>query len=213
MDIGADLKAVFPHDYVDYVRISQNANGTLRPLTENRSPFSAEAYLKDNNDELMFDGAGEVLYGTSEFDQQRLTRGNDNLDNYNDNCSRYNIGAQYGLDTSRANTNPLFRINRNAGVIDFDSNMRDESIVIEYVSDGMEGGIDANIVVNKFFEQYLYLGMTSRILQTKRLISAVEKKDALRLASSALRNAKLRASDLHPSRLLMMLRGQDKIMK
>lgn len=211
IDIGSDLKAVFPHDYVDYVRVSLNSNGVLRPLSENNGPFSALAYLKDNNDELTFDNNGEVLYGTSEFDTQRLTRGSDNLDG--DFCNQYSIGAQYGIDPSRAQSNPLFRIDHNAGVIDFDSNMRDESIVLEYISDGMEGGVDANIVVNKFFEDYLYLGMTSRILQGKRLIPAVEKKEAKKSAGAELRNAKIRASDLHPSRLLMTLRQQDKIIK
>lgn len=212
IDIGSDLKAVFPHDYVDYVRISMNDNGVLRPLSENRGPFSALAYLKDNNDELTFDNDGNVLFGTSEFDTQRLTRGSDNLGD-TELCNFFSVGAQYWIDPSRAQTNPLFRINHNAGVIDFDSNMRDESIVLEYISDGMEGGVDADIVVNKFFEDYLYLEMSSRILKGKRLISAVEKKEAKRAASAELRNAKIRASDLHPSRLLMTLRQQDKIFK
>jgi len=211
--IGSNLKAVMPHDYVDYVRISQNANGVLRPLSENRSPFSANAYLNDNAGGLMFDSNGEVLYGTSEFDMQRLTRNTDNLGEHNDFCSYYSVGAQYGIDPNRANTNPLFRINHEAGVIDFDSNMRDESIVLEYISDGMENGNDESIVVSKFFEDYMYLGLTARILRGKRGISAVEKKEAKRDASAELRNAKLRSSDLHPSRLLMTLRQQDKIIK
>lgn len=211
--IGSDLKLVMPHDYVDYIRISLERNGVLYPLTENQKPFSAEAYLKDNQGELLFDGNGEVLYGTSELDIERLADTETISGTGNNICTSYAVGARFGLDTSKANGNPLFVVNQNAGVIDFDSRMRDELVVLEYISDGMKNGVDANIAVNKFFEDYMYLALSARILKSKRGISAVAKKEAKREASAELRNAKIRASDMHPSRLLMTLRGQDKWIK
>jgi len=212
--VGSDLKLIMPHDYVDYVRISLEQNGVLRPLTENTVPMSANSYLRDNNNELLFDNAGEVLYGSSELDATRLSaspRGVDS-DMY-DNCNRYSIGANYGLETSLANGNPSFRVNRKAGVVDFDSSMRDKLVVLEYISDGMEGGVDVDIVINKFFEKYMYAYLTAEILRAKRGISAVDKRSAAKKAEAESRNARIMVSDIDPARLLMTLRGQDKRIK
>lgn len=208
--IGSDLKLVFPHDYVNWIRISKEENGTLFTLHENQSSFSAESYLKDNNNELLFDGNGEVLYGTSILDQERLSAVEDTSVS---TCNSYRIGGKFGMDPTKAQGNPLFRINRRAGVIDFDSNMRDKLVVIEYISDGMEGGVDADIVVNKFFEKYLYAYMNYEILNNKRNIPAVTVQKAMRKKTAEYNNAKIRISDLHPSKLLMTLRGQDKWIK
>ena len=68
----------------------------------------------------------------------------------------YGIGAFYGLNTETANDNPTFKIDKHAGVINFDSSMSGESCILEYVSDGMEGGDDTLVQVNKMFEEYIY---------------------------------------------------------
>jgi len=210
--IGSDLKLIMPPDYVDYVRISIERSGVLYPLVQSNKTMSAEAYLLDNNGDLQFDGDGTVLYGTSDLDTARLA-GTETVDPAVEGCCVYSIGEQYGLNTSEANSNPSYSIDRDNGVINFDSTMRDELVVLEYISDGMKGGIDTNIVVNKFFEQYLYLETTARILNTKRDIAAVTKKQAKKDAYAELRNARISISDIDPSRLFMTLRGQDKIMK
>jgi len=212
--VGSDLKLIMPAGYVDYVRISLESNGVLFPLSENTKPMSASSYLRDNNNELLFDNTGEVIYGSSELDAKRLSGSTSTTDEDSyGNCTQYSIGQRYGLETSEANTNPRFRINRAAGVIDFDSNMRDKLVVLEYISDGMEGGVDADIVINKFFEKYMYLYLSAEILRAKRGISAVEKRSAAKKAEAESRNARIMMSDIDPARLLMTLRGQDKRIK
>lgn len=212
--IGSDLKLIMPSGYVDYIRLSMESNGVLYPLTQNTKPMSAVSYLKDNNDELLFDNTGEVLYGSSELDSQRLSATPATYGSAESAfCNRYSIGGQYGLDTSEANSNPRFRINRASGVIDFDSNMRDKLVVIEYISDGMEGGVDSDIVIHKFFERYMYSYLTAEILDAKRGVSAVEKRKAAKKKEADGRNARIMISDIDPSRLLMTLRGQDNQIK
>jgi len=206
--IGSDLKMIMPSDYVNYVRICREHNGVLYPLTENRDLITADAYLKDNAGELLFDGDGEVLLGTSELDKNRLS--NTNELNDGDQCYYYNVGAKFWLDPSKANGNPGYSIDRSAGVINFDSTMRDELLVLEYISDGMEGGDDSKIVVNKMFEQYMYAYISWAILNSKRGIARNAKDDARKLKRAELANARIAISDLHPSRLLMTLRGQNK---
>ena len=45
--------------------------------------------------------------------------------------------------------------------------MSGRSAVLEYVSDGMENGDDANISVNKLFEEYLYAYIRYSLLNGK----------------------------------------------
>jgi hypothetical protein len=210
-EIGSDLKLVMPHDYVDYLRISKEKNGELFPMTENTKAMSAKRYLLDNNDDLQFDGDGNVLYDTTtELDDSRLSNSEDpSTEPY----YHYSIGGKFWLDPSNAKSNPVFRINRATGVIDFDSTMSGELVVLEYISDGMEGGNDADIVVNKYFEKYLYAYITSEILQSKRGIPEYVIRRAMKKASALRSNANIRIKNLHPSRLLMVLRGRDKWIK
>ena len=49
------LRYVLPSDYVNWVRISLYKDGYLRPLTENIQALSSDAYLQDNNCQILFD--------------------------------------------------------------------------------------------------------------------------------------------------------------
>ena len=104
-------------------------------------------------------------------------------------------------------------INKKAGVINFDSTMANEQCVLEYISDGMEGGNDSLVSVNKMFEEYLYAYVKYEILNNKFGVQEYIINRARKDKSSLLRNAKIRISDIHPGRLLMSLRGQNKWLK
>ena len=125
----------------------------------------------------------------------------------------YRIGARYGLNTETANKNPTFNIDKKAGVINFDSLMMNELCILEYISDGMENGDNASISVNKLFEQYIYAAIKYEILNSKLGVQEYVVARARKERSALLRNAKIRMSNLHPGRLLMNLRGMDKMIK
>jgi hypothetical protein len=209
-DIDADLKMIMPHDYVDYIRISLYKNGQLFPLQENNKPMSSKKYLVDNSNDLVFDNDGYVQDTESTVDADR-TSGTEDLDN--DHCSQYNIGAKFYLDPSEANINPKFEIDRDNGVINFNSEMSGETVVIEYISDGMKGGDETLIKVHKFFEQYVYNYITYYVLNSKRGIPMYEKKDAQKSMRAAYRNAKIAIGDFTGPKILMTLRGKNKVIK
>jgi hypothetical protein len=117
------------------------------------------------------------------------------------------------LNTETANANPTFRIDSKAGVINFDSTMAGKSVILEYVSDGMEGGNDSLITVNKLFEEYVYAYIQYAILNSKLGVQEYIVARARKQKSALLRNAKIRISNIHPGRLLMNLRGQSKWIK
>jgi hypothetical protein len=229
LTVGTELRFILPSDYVNWVRISLYKNGVLRPLTENIQVGSAAAYLQDNNNNILFDEWGAALQPQfSGLDHDRITGGKKSIylnknnplfDGYEGYYYQgawyfdYIIGARYGLNTETANANPTFTIDKKGGVINFDSTMANESCVLEYVSDGMENGDDANVSVNKLFEEYLYAYIKYAILGSKYGAQEYIINRTKREKAALLRNAKLRISNIHPGRLLMNLRGRDKWIK
>jgi len=228
LTVNDAVRFILPSDYVNWVRISLFENGVLYPMTENSRLTSATAYLQDNNLNILFDEAGSVLKPEfSPIDIARI-KGTKKSIYLNEN-SAYNgsegyccdgnwffdfsIGARFGLNTETANANPTFRIDAKAGVINFDSTMSGKSVIVEYVSDGMEGGDNSLITVNKLFEEYVYSYIQYSILDSKLGVQEYVVNRAKKKKAALLRNAKIRISNIHPGRLLMNLRGQNKWIK
>lgn len=228
LTVSANLIYILPSDFVNWVRISLYKDGYLRPLTENIQTLSSNAYLQDNAGMILFDQNGNILEPqNSEIDYDRLHKLKKSIYlqqgsqfygyygwEFNGNWYfEYNIGAAYGLNTETANFNPTFNIDRKRGVINFDSTMSGQSCILEYISDGMEGGDVASIKVNKLFEQYIYAAIKYEILNSKIGVQEYIINRARKDRSALLRNAKIRISNMHPGRLLMNLRGMDKVIK
>jgi len=222
------LVFTLPSDYVNWVRISLFKDGYLRPLTENIQVNSAASYLQGSTGTLSFNANGTVVSAQSTLDAQRINGSQKsiylNKDNTNnssapinadnpDGWRDYNIGTRYGLNTETANFNPTFRIDKKAGVINFDSTMSGQQCVLEYISDGMEGGNDAAVSLNKMFEEYIYAYVKFSMLNSKFGVQEYIINRARKDKSSLLRNAKIRISNIHPGRLLMNLRGENKWIK
>lgn len=228
LSVGDNLRYILPSDYVNWVRVSLYKDGLLRPLTENIQTNSSAEYLQDNTGRILFDIDGNILKPEfSDIDYDRITghtksiylNGNSQFDgvagyNYNgDWYFDYAVGPRFGLNTETANFNPTFVIDKKTGVINFSSDMANESCVLEYVSDGMEGGDDSKITVNKLFEDYIYAHIEYSLLNSKLNVQEYVVRRAQKRKTALLRNARIRISNIHPGRLLMNMRGQDKWLK
>lgn len=228
LDVTDQYRFVLPSDYVNWVRVSMYQNGILYPLTENIQVNYAQAYLQDNNDRILFDEAGNALspefspidldriLGTKKSIYLNSNSAFNGSEGYLDNGDwyfDYIVGGRFGLNTETANVNPTFNIDKQSGVINFSSNIGSASVVLEYVSDGMEGGDDSKVHVNKMFEDYIYAYIEFSILNSKLNVQEYVVRRAQKRKSALLRNAKIRISNIHPGRLLMNLRGQDKWIK
>ena len=228
LTVSDQLRFVLPQDYVNWVRISTYRNGLLYPLSENIQTNWSGAYLQDNNLRILFDEQGNVLKPeNSPIDMDRIS-GSKRTIYLNENSAYnnsegwcvdglwyfdYGIGGRYGLNTETANANPTFAIDKQSGVINFSSGVSGESVVLEYVSDGMMGGDDSQVMVNKLFEEYVYAYIQYAILNSKLGVQEYVVNRAKKNKSALLRNAKIRISNIHPGRLLMNLRGRDKWLK
>jgi hypothetical protein len=222
-----DLRFVLPSDYVNWVKLYMFHGNTLRELTENIQVQSAVAYIQSATATFTYDGSNNATVVQSDLDTTRksgalnsIYLNQNNALEDNGNCvdcdgDVYNsrIGARYGLNTETANINPTFTIDKKAGVINFDSTMANRQCVLQYISDGMENGNNLEIQVNKLFEDYVYAYIQYAILNSKFGVQEYIINRAKKNKQALLRNAKIRLSNIHPSRLLMNMRGEDKWIK
>ena len=226
MSICDDLKLVLPPDYVSWVRMSLFKDGSLMPLTENIQTNYAKSYLQDNDCKILFDESGNVLVGTSLLDYDRITgqardmylgdgsmKGQTGYNVDGNWFFDYTVEARFGLNTETANVNPTFRIDKKSGVINFSSEMADQIIVLEYVTDGMEDGDNDEIEVHKMFEEFIYAYIKYVILTNKVNVQEYVVARAKKEKTALLRNARIRMSNIHPGRLLMNMRGRNKWIK
>ena len=95
----------------------------------------------------------------------------------------------------------------------FEVRAEGNNVILEYVSDGMEGGDDSLISVNKLFEKYVYAYIEYEILNSKLGVQEYIVRRAQKNKTALFRNAKLRLSNIHPGRLLQNMRGRDKWIK
>ena len=217
-----DLKMILPHDYVNYIRISLESNGRLYTMHENLQAISATAYDQDANGDLQFDIDGNVLTTESQLDTSRLDQTIYYGPGIYNGCAGwcvddvwyfgYQRGGYYGLETDRASSNPSFRVNKKSGVIDFDSNISGQRVVVEYISDGLYAG-DAETYVHKFAEKWIYAYIRWAILDDKINVQEYIVRRAKDKQSSLLRNLKISLSNINAGRLLMVMRGKDKTIK
>lgn len=239
--VGPNLKFVLPSDYVNWVRISLYKDGLILPLTENIQVNFAKEYVQDNNFKVVVDENGVVIDAeNSELDFDRLNNIQKSIYlnpsspyhnmfgwEYGGNWYfDYNVGSRYGLNTETANQNPTFKIDKKSGVINFSNEMAYQSCILEYISDGMEYTSTANlpgmpvasrndsaISVNKMFESYIYSFIKYSILSNKLNVQEYIVARSRKEMTALLRNARIRISNIHPGRLLMNMRGQNKMIK
>jgi len=222
-----DLRYVLPSDYVNWVKLYLFKDNVLRELTENIQVQSSLQYLQNSTAVFGYDGNNNVSTIESNLDTSRKNGAlksiylndvreeavNPGCVNCEDDIYNTRIGARYGLNTETANFNPTFTIDKKAGVINFDSTMANQQCVLQYISDGMEGGDNTEIQVNKLFEEYIYAYVKYAILNSKFGVQEYIVNRAKRDKQALLRNAKIRLSNIHPSRLLMNMRGENKWIK
>ena len=226
LTIPPSLSVVIPQDYVNHVQMSWidslGVKHIIYPTTLTSNPY--EAPVQDSAGVPTQDDLGKNLEGTSITDERwKDANQNDliglydsemlNAGVYNYYWYDFNYGRRYGLDPETSQANGWFTINEREGTFSFSSNLANQLIILEYISDGMEGGDDSQVSVNKLFEDYVYAYIEYAILNSKFNVQEYVINRARKRKTALLRNAKIRLSNIHPGRLLMNLRGQNKWIK
>ena len=213
------LKVILPPDYVNYVKIYADINGTPVQMFEVTRPNRAYSIATDSSSGIIFDSNGDSVRVDSLLTQEELSGIPLQWTPYNywgwfinDQWYFPQNWVRYGLNTEEATSMPMFSIDKKAGVVNFSSGASGLNVIIEYISDGLSSN-DDYISVNKLAEEYLYAYIKWAIINSKSNVPEYAVMRAKKDKMSALRNAKIRLSNMHPGRLLMVMRGQDKWIK
>ena len=230
LTIPENLQLVIPQDYVNYVALSWiDRYGVKHPIYPNNNlttnPYSK--LLQDDKGIPTQDNFGENLEGTSltverwrEADDRIINNeifnqlDNFTYDLYSDDwwgSGPWDWGRIYGLDPQISQSNGWFGINERDGLFTFSSNLRDRLIVIEYISDGLAYDLDTR--VPKLAEEAMYMSISYNLLAGRANVSegviARFKKDR----RAALRNEKIRLSNIKLEEIVQVRRGKSKWIK
>jgi len=223
IEVPDSLAMVMPQDYVDYVQISRidslGVEHHLYParLTSIPSESIAQAgdysYLFDDDDSLLKQTpATQTRFKQADMDNVTATFIDDSLDDIDSLNARANeYGRRYGINPELATRNGNFVIDELSGQIHFSADLVGKVITLKYVSDGM--GTDAEMRVHKFAEEAIYKHIVYAVMSARsnspEYVIARYKRDRF----SAMRNAKLRLSNLNPRELAQVMRNKSKVIK
>ena len=134
----------------------------------------------------------------------------ENQDDYQDDTYWPMDGSRFGLDPQHAQANGSFYIDNISGKIHFSSNISGKTVVLDYISDSL--GTDGEMQVHKFAEEAMYRWILHAIaagrIQTQQIVPRLQKEKF-----AAIRQAKLRLSNIKIEELTQILRGKSKQIK
>ena len=223
VELSASLSIPMPQDYVNYVKVCYiDGSGIRRVIYPTRLTTNpTEAPVQDNNYNYIFDNNGDLVEGSSiteerwsNFDTKHVTgdlSSEDSIYLTTDDYLKSDFGTRYGLTPETTQINGFFTIDEKTGSFAFSSDLSGKIIVIEYISDGL--GTDAEMKVNKMAEEALYKHIAYNVLASKRNISEFIVRRYQKERRAALRNAKLRLSNMKLSEMAQVMRNKSKQIK
>lgn len=212
LDISDQLTMILPENYVSYVRVSWiDEGGNFRPMIYNNKTKIAKNYLQDNEYNILFDSEGFPLEGENNS-YTEIGKEKESIINYScsDSCTD---GKRFGMDTSTANINGWFTIDKRLGTINFSSQIESKTVVLEYISDGLEYEDSVDIKVHKFAEESLYNYIRWNLLNNRIGVQEYVVRRTKKDFYNSRRIARARIQGLKYNELVQTIRGRDKWLK
>ena len=120
-------------------------------------------------------------------------------------------GERYGLNPETSQNNGWFTIDNREGKFSFSSDLKGELILLEYISDGLS--VDYDMRIPKLAEEAMYMHLMYSLLAGRinipEYLVARYKKDR----RAALRNAKIRLSNIKLDEFVQVMRNKSKWIK
>ena len=225
LTVNYALNVIIPQDYVNYVRLSWidglGVQHTIYPANElTTNPFASP--IQDEVGTPTQDSQDSNIQGSSQTEaawasgDPRKINGAFSRDVTDASVlmnTTYDgmLGQRYGLEPQTSQKNGWFTINEREGVFSFSSELKDQLIVLEYISDGNAYDLDARIP--KLAEEALYAHMMYSILSTSAGIQEYVVRRFKQERSAKLRNAKIRLSNIKLDQIIQVMRGKSKWIK
>ena len=115
------------------------------------------------------------------------------------------------MDPATTQKNGWFTINQVNGTFNFSSNLANQLIVIEYISDGLASDLDTR--VPKMAEDAMYAHINHAVLGSRINVPEYIVQRYKRERSAKLRNAKIRLSNIKLDEITQVMRGKSKWLK
>tara|TARA_R100000900_G_scaffold75910_1_gene59609 strand:- start:2522 stop:3640 length:1119 start_codon:yes stop_codon:yes gene_type:complete len=222
--IPPSLSLPIPQDYVNYVQLSWIDNLGVKhiiyPTTLTSNPYTVPE--QDGDGQIIQDTNGENIETASLTDErwksapdyQLSGNFNINLQNtgvYNWNWAKLAYGQRYGLNPQTSQKNGWFTINEREGKFSFSSNLNDRLIILEYISDGLSSDLDTK--VPKMAEEAMYMHIAYSMLAGRQNVPEYIVNRFKKDRRAALRNAKIRLSNIKLDEFVQVMRGKSKWIK
>jgi hypothetical protein len=217
LTIPPSLSVPIPQDYVNYVRCSWiddvGAKHIIYPTRVTSNP--RELPIQDNDGIPTQDSFEDNIEAQQSITDDRWADRTLNVDNQPDDYRvprrDFLLGQRYGLQPEEAQVNGVFTINKRLGKFSFSSDLAGKIIIIEYVSDGL--AVDEDMKVPKMAEQAMYMHISHAILSGRSNVPEYIVNRFKRERSAALRNAKIRLSNIKIEEIAQVLRNKAKWIK
>jgi len=225
LTIPDSLSLIIPQDYVNYVNLSWiddfGVKHIIYPTTLTSNPYTVP--IQDALGVPTQDSLGDNLEGTSLTNERwdtandRLISGdiiwNDlpNADVYSWRWDRLAYGQRYGLNPETSQRNGWFTIDRREGKFSFSSNLKNRLIILEYISDGLS--VDGDMQIPKMAEEAIYMHIAHAVLSTRTGVQEYLVRRCKKDRAAALRNAKIRLSDIKLNEFVQIMRNKSKWIK
>tara|TARA_Y100001937_G_scaffold127620_1_gene200413 strand:+ start:2822 stop:3703 length:882 start_codon:yes stop_codon:yes gene_type:complete len=218
IDIPPSLTMMLPQDYVNYVKVSwvddSGIEHTIYPAIKTSNP---DAILQDSDSNYIFDGSGNLVKANESETWKKYKDANTNKDVVNDFYLEDNRsfqvlnGQRYGADPQYMNSNGAFYIDPLTSKIHFSASLTDKTVTLKYISDSL--GTDSEMKVHKLAEEAMYKCIAYYIMSTRSntpefLVMRFKKEKF-----AAVRQAKLRLSNIKLEELTQTMRGKSKHIK
>ena len=217
IDVPPSLQMILPHDYVNYVKLTwvddSGIERVLQPAQKTSNPLPL---LQDSNYEYLFDIDGNIITAAeSETWKKFRTLGEDAADalsNLEENTAYTQLfGQRYGIDPQFGSSNGVFFIDPIESKIFFSSDVANKTVTLKYISDGV--GTIGEMKVHKFAEEAMYKHIAHAILSTRANTPEYIVNRFNKEKFAAVRQAKLRLSNLKIEELTQVMRGKSKQIK
>ena len=219
VDVPPSLSIAMPQDYINYVRLSwidtAGIEHIIYPSRITSKP--SEAIFQDSDYDYIFADDYDLLTGKSltderfrDFQMGNVSGDINEPDEYLNRVPTV-LGQRYGLNPENAQQNGVFIIDEVNGKISFSSDLKDKTITLKYISDGL--GTDKEMKIHKFAEEAVYKTLVYSILSTRNAVPEYVVNRYRKERRAAMRNAKIRLSNLKFAELTQVMRGKSKRIK
>ena len=224
LTIPPSLSVIIPQDYVNYVNISWiDGNGikhTIYPTQLTGNPYTVP--IQDAKGVPTQDSLGDNLEGTSQINERWDSANDRNISGnytptdynagvYNWSWNKIAYGQRYGLNPETSQRNGWFTIDEREGKFSFSSNLNGKLILLEYISDGL--AFDTDTKVPKMAEEAMYMHIAHAFLASRSGVTEYVVNRYKKERRAALRNAKIRLSNIKLDEIIQVMRGKSKWIK